>query len=204
VTYVLFSRGRPIGQTELSFPVVMEGARFGWFVPNAEGERLMPLLAGPSPAILAYMRRGRYDPSPDATGDPIVDEDVFRTTLLADYAESAQHRMALELELRRADGSVIPTAHIGLQDGEQLRLLGRLAMDDPEPGYDRLDDELRVMMEAEEGEPLGGDEELLAEWWDDLDDEPQANWSPELDDPPSPPGERYQIHVELLDPGSLP
>ena len=204
MTYILFSRGRPIGETELAFPVVVEEARFGWFVPNAEGERLMPLLAGPSPAILAYMRRGRSDAPPDATGDATSDEETLRSTLLADYAEAAQHRMALDLELRREDGSVVATSHIALQDCEQLLLLGRCSVDEQGPEFGDLDDELRVMMEADDGDPLASDEELLASWWDDLDDQPVANWSPELDDPAPAPGERYQIYVALLQPGSIP
>ena len=204
--YTLFSRGRPIGQTELGFPVVLDDARLGWFVPNAEGERLMGLLAAPIPAIAASMKRGRRDPlddpaRADATGDPSLGEDAsFGAAYLADLAESAHHHAALELELRRADGTVVPTSYIGFQDTERLRQLAHLHEERVDAELP-LDDELRMMMEADEGDPLESDDELPASWWEELDPEPAA-WS--LDDPGPMPGERYQVYVTLVDPGSLP
>lgn len=68
--------------------------------------------------VAAVPRRGR-----SGEVDSGVRRDCAKPTDWADLAE-AYHRVdALELELRRADASIVPTESIGIQDTDQLREL---------------------------------------------------------------------------------
>ena len=75
--YTITSRGRPIGVTDLGFKRVGGPLRSGWFHPNAEGERLMPVIAAVYPAVRAYVRHdvhgeaGKSTAQPDPSGSTI-------------------------------------------------------------------------------------------------------------------------------------
>jgi hypothetical protein len=206
------SRGQPIGETDLGFPPVVERCRMGWFHPSAEGERVMSIAAAPSPVIRAYRQRQEREASGAAPGEPMPD----RATLLADLAEAAQHLSALELTLHRDDGTLVRTRIISFQDMRHLLELARLdelgGLDELE-GVDGLDG-------LEDLEDEGGDDALAWEMDDGLfateefggggshrsdeagcsgagspERDPQDDWTP----PAPPAGERYQIHVELME-----
>lgn len=199
--FTVWSRGRLIGETDLGFPPVIAQARSGWFEPNAEGAKVMPVVAAVLPAMRAYVHRNAVD----AAGNRLVQPELVGSTLFADLAEALHHAGALELELRREDGSVVPTEDIGIQDMEQL-----LALNPPEEVGDEggpwewEDDPFPPDSVRAEGDiPLGDDgEERPAEWPDFEEGEP-GEWVPgplELPMPAAPP--RYQIHV-LLPPGEV-
>jgi hypothetical protein len=194
VRYTVWSRGRPIGETDLGFHRVIESCRSGWFHPNADGERLMPLIASVSPAMRAYLHRGAVD----AAGDPFVQPALSRSTLFADLAESFQHLQSLELELRRDDGSIVPTSHIGIQDTEQLAELGRQDLADLDDVEAELDEEL-FDAEAIDGELdafMDEDAGLLEAAWEDGGYEFPDGWRPAPFE--ERPLERYQVHVSLI------
>jgi len=188
VPYTVWSRGRLIGQTDLGFVPIIDRFRSGWFHPNAEGERSMPVIAAPLPAMRAYLHRDQKDES----GHSLVRPELHGSTLFADLAEALQHLQSLELELRREDGTVVPTTDIGIQDTHQLQELAAEtgSESEAESDVDEIDAEIGAdsMFDADRS-----DDEAL----DPYLDEPWIDWTPdELEAPQFP---RYQIHVHLVD-----
>jgi hypothetical protein len=193
--YTVSSRGRPIGVTDLGFVRIGGPNRSGWFHPNAEGERLMPVIASVIPAMRAFLHRDVRG----AEGEPIVQPHLLGSTLFADIAEALHHVGALELTLHHANGSVIPTRLVGIQDTEQLLALAQ--WDDALPETD-----------AWAGGPTRDEEpdadfELAPDAWltdigtapDDADSD--EAWRPDEERPAFP---RYQIHVALVDADAIP
>jgi len=132
--YTIWSRGRLIGATDLAFACPMDECRGGWFHPNADGERIMPVISSILPALQAYLGRatppaGEIPPLPELPGP----------APLADLREAFHHVASLELELRDEQGALIPTSSIGIQDTHVLLELAREVM-----ARHVLDDELLV------------------------------------------------------------
>lgn len=201
--YTVSSRGRPIGTTDLDFERIPGSTRSGWFHPNALGEELMPSIAQVLPAMRAFVCRNARDED----GRRIVLPSFRASSLFADLAEALHRVDAMDLTLHDADGALIATSQIGIQDIEQL-----LALDtwtDLDPDLDRaIDDE---EWEENVGLELVGDPEIefdlerLSEHWceegphdlDDLDD----LWVP-YEEPCELP--RYQVHVDLVEVSAIP
>jgi hypothetical protein len=200
VRYTVWSRGRLIGDTDLGFIRLVDQARSGWFYPNADGERVMPTIAAVLPAMRAYLHRDAVD----AQGDSFVHPAMYGSTTFADLAEAFQHLRSLDLELRREDGSVVPTSDVGIQDTQQLLELAH--QDDDDLGAASWDAVDEVLERAE------GDSQLDADIMHDLDlfapgfeadyDDPATDWMPNDADNLQYP--RYQIHVQLLRGDAIP
>ena len=180
--YTVASGGVVIGETDLGFVRSGVAIRAGWFHPNAEGERLLPRILPP----LAMRAR--------------LDRDAWS----GDLAEAAHHADAHPLTLHRADGSVVPTRMLGLQDTVQLLALAEWeeARRDAQlwsPDAD-VEDELVAALEREANEDacelLDGDPLL-----DGGPVEPGAGWAPDEEPAELP---RYQIILELVDDGAIP
>jgi hypothetical protein len=207
--YSVWSRGRLIGETDLGFVRFDDLSRFGWFHPNPQGERLMPVVASVLPAMQAYLGR-----DVDAPGDPIVRPAPRGSTLYADLAEAFQHLHSLDLELRREDGSVVPTLGIGIQDTHQLLELAALELakwdeDDLDAANWGSDDDLFETTESElqlDADAMldteATDQTLGALSNDPTEWTPDTEWRPE--DLPDPRFPRYQIHVQLLRGDEIP
>jgi hypothetical protein len=191
----VWSRGRLIGNTDLGFCSILDGYRSGWFQPNELGERLMPLVASPLPAVRAFLHRHG-----DAEGTPIVRPELIGSTLFADLAESFQHLTSFELSLRDSDGALIPTADIGFQDAERLQRLGQQMMDDIDADGGVYDErfELEESMLELDADALD-DRDYGEPAWDDLASDLASDlhseWSPDAHEMPE--HERYQIHLRL-------
>ena len=209
--YTVTSRGRPIGVTDLGFPYCTGASRIGWFHPNAEGERLMPVVAAVTAATRAYaqrIRRRRDHANADAQRRD--------ATLLADVAEAYQHVGALDLELHGEDGALIATEIVSILDTEELFAwpdleeaiefsgwkFGEQAAPDPlyDPSEDLFDDELDAFGEDPElpFDPDADDEVIFADGFADC----AGPWSPDEYEPD--PSMRYQIFVSLMDAKAIP
>jgi hypothetical protein len=164
--YTLWSRGRLLGETDLGFIYRENGFRCGWFHPNERGARLMPMATGVSPA-----RRVEWIIGPDATAS-------------ADVQSAIDQQEALELELRRPDGTVIDTEDIGIVDTDYL-----LSIPDEDHDFGELDAESEAEIEA-----------LMAEW--NEDDDFLADADEEDDEETEFP--RYQIQIRLVEGEWLP
>jgi hypothetical protein len=205
--YTVWSRGRLIGETDLGFRPLIESLRSGWFHPSPEGERLMPMVASVTPAMRAYLHRDKVD----ASGNGFVQPELEGSTLFADLAEAFQHLLSFELELRREDGSVVPTSDIGLQDTHQLIAFAEeAAAEDGEEesaaleGLEVGDHPTDWLEDVElfDTDPMRGGEaveDAIGGWADDIS---TATWAPEEFDQPEFP--RYQIHVQLLRGDAIP
>jgi hypothetical protein len=209
VQYTITSRGRPIGVTDLGFQYREGPSRMGWFQPNADGERLMAVLT--SPSIAARTAASNGGQPAESPGEP----EPLHAAFLADLAEASHHVDALELELRRDDGSVVPTEFINIQDVEELLAWsGRIdAIRDgegwkygdaePDPLYDLMEDvfdeELDALDEIEPELDLEPDDELM---FGDGFADTAAPWTPDEYEPD--PSMRYQIYVSLQDPAAIP
>jgi hypothetical protein len=201
--YTVWSRGRLIGETDLGFRPLIEQLRSGWFHPSPEGERLMPMVAAVSPAMRAYLHRDKVD----ASGNGFVLPELEGSTLFADLAEAFQHLLSFELELRREDGSVVPTSDIGIQDthrlialaeeeGEEDRSAEECLEADDDPADWIEDVELFDADAMRRGGPV---DDATGAWMDDIS---ATVWTPEeLEEPRFP---RYQIHVQLLRGDAIP
>jgi hypothetical protein len=191
VPYIVCSRGRPIGHTELEFVRVGGPTRVGWFHPNADGERLGDVISAVHVALHAYARRDR--------GDDDAASDADDATPRADLAEALHHSAALDLTLHRDDGSLVPTRDVHIQDTHQLIAFAewddaRRDADAMLESDDALDDE-----PACDDEPDADIEAELAAF--DAPSELDAPWVPD-DEPSELP--RYQILVELVDEHAIP
>lgn len=169
--YTVWSKGRKLGETDLGFVRLMPGSRMGWFVPAAQHEGLLPIATGAQLALYA---------------------DASETDLSAAY----QQCESLELELRREDGSVVPTTGVGIRDMEALLAWSapKHLADHPE-NWDDADDPLFDLNELDDSELL---DEFLADCKLDLVGESGGERAESV---PLP---RYQIHVELVDPQDIP
>lgn len=195
--YSVWSRGRQIGETDLGFHRLIDQSRSGWFHPNAEGERVMPVIASVLPAMRAYLHRDKVD----AAGNPMVQPALHGSTLFADLAEAFQRMESLDLELHREDGSVVPTSSIGIQDTHQLLdFPEELLAEDATPGDADLEF-LEFIDELEREFPPMSDAEVVDELLENLDD-PIGDWTPDAYDETRFP--RYQIHIELVHGDAIP
>lgn len=195
--YSVWSRGRQIGETDLGFYRLIDQSRSGWFHPNAEGERVMPVIASVLPAMRAYLHRDKVD----AAGNPMVQPALPGSTLFADLAEAFQRMESLDLELRREDGSVVPTSSIGIQDTHQLLAFPEELLTEDATTGDADVEFLEFIDELEREFPPMSDAEAVEEVLGSLD-EPIGQWTAdELDEPRFP---RYQIHIELVSGDAIP
>ncbi|HKG95155.1 MAG TPA: hypothetical protein VKA84_24775 [Gemmatimonadaceae bacterium] len=187
--------------TDLGFVRIGGPSRFGWFHPNAEGERLMPCIAAVLPALRACNRR-------DAAGEacrPGARPQLRDSAEFADLAEALHHAESLDLTLHHEDGSLIPTEDIGIQDTEQLLALANWdeldgeaqgAFDEP---FDELDDLFDDGFDEMLGEYPAIAQELDSDAAEPFRDEAWDRvrpWTPADDQPAVFP--RYQIHVRLV------
>lgn len=112
-----------LGETDLGFVQVFANVKFGWFHPSPAGERMMPVLTGVGPALHKLYRMERNpvralmrgaEPNPDG-GFP---RDIRRTTAYADLVSIGDQIESMALELRGADGKVVETDDIHIDDME--------------------------------------------------------------------------------------
>lgn len=205
--FIVSSSGRPIGTTDLDFMRILDSSRSGWFHPNELGEKLMPNIAQPCSAMRAFVCRDLRDEH----GQHVVQPTFRSSSLFADLAEAYHRIEEMELTLHRADGKLIPTVHIGIQDTQQLLDLTRWNDLDPESDLtideEQWDEEVESALADDFELELADDLELPSRGWQPSDDEEDdldldaiiENAYQRLADLP-----RYQVHVELVDVHAIP
>jgi hypothetical protein len=107
VTYTLWSRGRLLGTTDLSWARSLPRQRAGDLHPTPLGETLLPVACGARPALRLHGHDFEH---------PAVRTAIARSE-------------ALRLELRGPDGEVVATEDLWIQDSEYLRSIA----DEPPP-----------------------------------------------------------------------
>ena len=206
MTYTLWSHGRLVGETELAYARCMVKARAGDFYPTEFGQTLMPVATGAVPAAMELSRATRKaadDPCAPAEALGTPPHVVRRTASeYADFAAACDQRDALDLELRRPDGSIVPTEWIDIRDTEYLQSL--VFDDDVDHASFALDTEGDRALE----DAIDADIALLEEWGllggdDDLDGTEDGAGT-EKREPWEDAFPRYQIQLELLNDGAIP
>jgi hypothetical protein len=197
VQYTVWSGDRQIGVTDLGFLYRERGSRTGWFYPSALGEPLMLEIV--SPLIGHYVRHDRrgLDEPPEA-------DDLAR---YAAYEQACQRAASWNLQLRREDGTLVPTESVGIRDVEALlacypdeetwedELEGAFDFDDdPSDAWKRHGEDEAT---AELRRSIEHDLELINGWIEEKSANQQ--WVPDDDSLP-----RYQIFVLLSDPTAIP
>jgi hypothetical protein len=177
----------------------MPKMRMGWFHPTTEGDRVMPIVVGMPPAMHAYVNRAR-----ELTGDATdLQAELDRSTEGADLSAAFQHHEALELQLRREDGTVIRTEDIGVVDTHRLLQLSReLPQCEQVEEWSDVGDLLLEQSETDRQleEDIDHDVALIREWFGQSDG--FREWAiGEVDETQFP---RYQIQVELSDDAAIP
>lgn len=202
VRYTVWSHGREIGQTDLGFRRCFKGFRSGWFHPNLAGEELMPIIDAVASAIFGCMHRE----SRDHPGRPIAHAEPVSSEAFNDAAEALARAESLDLQLRREDGTLVPTSSIGLRGYPHDVELEDLEATDWSPGDEGLDG-----TESFESSAAGegcGELDDAGTFWESTSWRPDeaaeldesSGWRrPRLaDDQSALQGRRYQIHV-LID-----
>jgi hypothetical protein len=190
MTFTITSRGRAIGITDFGLRHAGGRFRMGWFHPNAEGEKVMPVIAAVLPALVERAREVGHTPESKQ-----IAHRRFDTTAFADLAEALRHSESLDLQIRAESGAIVPTETLGIQDTHQLIELARRQA-------------ASYSGEADETPPWSGDPELATESAEGIDDLSEitesvfdaAQWKLE-DDAEWP---RYQVVATLVDERSMP
>lgn len=147
MAYSIWSHDRLVGHSELDYRRAFPRHRMGDFYPTEAGLKLMPVATGVSPAGIELARMVHASQRADNTQPPVGEqrETLRQTSEFADLLAAENHRDALELELRRTDGSVVPTEWIDIRATEFLLSLAEeddLKLGDPGSGNDGdVDDE---------------------------------------------------------------
>ena len=151
MSYTVWSRGRLVGHTKLSYKRTLPGLRVGDFESTEVGERLMSMILGVGPALRTF-----YDSAieardeAEAKGEKVEKgewpDSVRASTEYADAMASQDEFDSLALELRDKDGKVVKTDWIHIKDMQALVAWSREEMrkeaaemgveiefDDPEP-----------------------------------------------------------------------
>ena len=185
--YIVQSGGRPIGMTDLDFVRWDDHVRSGWFHPNDLGERLLPrATTSVHDALHALGRQLRRDRRSGASDS----RNLAELPEFADYTEALHHAEALELTLHLANGALVPTQYIGIQDCDRLVELYGLDSEPEEPPEAACDPELMARIEREVEEMLEGHPAMEREPW--MAEEEPTEFP------------RYQIHLRLVDPADVP
>jgi hypothetical protein len=126
VPYTVWSHGRLLGHTTLSYAPSRPGIKAGDFEPSELGESLMPVLTGMGPAFEALSQAlDRLGPQPGDGLQGGARDTIRLTTEYADLMSISDRLEQLALELRDPSGALVPTAAIGIQDTEHLLALAR-------------------------------------------------------------------------------
>jgi hypothetical protein len=196
MSYTVWSQGRLLGETELSYTRWMHKHRGGDFFPTEFGETLMPIVTG-GPAAMKELAKAMHVAARDSDDAAAAKERRAATPEItaarAELESAVERRDALALELRRPDGSIVPTEYIDIRDTE---LLWDIEDDEDDLGFD--DDEI-----DDESE---GDSEIELAVLHDLEiiDEIRAARGFVPDEPWGHEFPRYQILLRLLDNAAIP
>ena len=181
MTYTLWSRGELLGESALDYVRVIPNLRTGDLHLTAKGLTLIERLAQTHADAYYAARQLRNE---------AVDESDLKH-VFADLAAERDQYEILALEVRAADGSVIPTEDVYIRDTDYLQAIAHDRDDDEDEALDdvALDDVL-------DGDDLKAFEEQLIELREDF-----PPWA--SDEPEREPA-RFQLYVRLQNEWSIP
>lgn len=160
MTFTLWSRGRLLGETALDFECPFPCMRAGELQVTELGLRLLSRVTETRGDGL-WAAQALNTNTPDSG---MAEEERQRLLeVCADLAAARNYQRALELELRRADGSVVPVEQIDINDTEFLRAFSEAFEKELDgiPGVDASVDEPSSPTPWSEDEALLHDLEIL-------------------------------------------
>jgi hypothetical protein len=179
MTWTLWSRNELVGESELDYVRVMPNLRTGDLHPTPRGLLVLERLTQTRADISDNLRRQHKN-----TSEARDDE-----TLRADLAAQSDLYEGAALELRAADGSVIPTVSIDVTDTHYLLAPARECEEDDAMADDGLESDI-------DGEALTELEERLAQF-----DGEYPPWAPDV---PEREPARFQLYVRLANDWAIP
>jgi hypothetical protein len=191
LTFTLWSRGQLLGESALDFECPIPLVRAGDLHVTDLGLRLLSRVTDARGDALWGAHALEREVVPGGSEQ----ERSRIMEVCADLAASANYHRALELELRRPDGSIVPTERIDVNDTEFLRAFG--AACDEEEGFIS-------------GEAPGADPPVTVSTWTEEDDVfgELGILDPELQCPGDDSGEpsvpRFQLMVTLWNDAAMP
>jgi hypothetical protein len=204
MTYTVWHRGRCLGESPLDFIYREHKTRTGFLHPTPLGEKLLPLAGGTCAAANALHRAARRCTSY---------EERKSLPEYAAYEAAIEKSESFQLELRGADGSVIPTRDVYVRDYGFIDELGDDAFPDPTFEEELADEALREEFGEETLASMGLDD-WNASWdpgmdeensfWDFEDDTADELWRAREEPVCERPMSRFQVTVELIDDASVP
>jgi hypothetical protein len=184
VPFTVWSHGRLVGETDLGFILRDGNHRTGYFFPTAFGETLIPIFNEPRRIIKALA---------EIREDSRSRDDPRRLALDAAFEIACDREKALALELRDANGIVIPTEDVGIRDTDLTLELY--------PGDDLEFDD--VVITPEQQAEFERDMEELSEWAQDARRELELLGHRDVVDEEAP-LPRFQVQVFLVHEWSVP
>lgn len=203
MTYTLWSHGRLLGESPLNFPRCLPRLRTGALQTTPHGQCLLARVADTRSDALFAAQELHHGITPAAAGGAPHATSPY-ATISADLTAADHYLNALDLELRRHDGSVIPTERIDVTDTEFVIAFGALEDElTDEPAFlPNEADELHVSFDPEtdiDDPDADNDDKDLLEDLDAIDLVPDG-WQERPEGAPS----RFQLEVILLDEGDIP
>lgn len=215
MSYELWAGNVRLGQSILEFPHLSNVTFGGGFIPEPAHDDAVERMAVNIDCVSAWMNRETRN----AVGDYIVTPHYRQSRLFTTIAEIVTRRFDPSLQLRRADGTVIPTRHLVLRDLARPTLFPELIeeaiaageedvsfdQEEPPPPFNGSPEarELYREMQAELEE-----ETRANAWCDDAAavdfDEAEESWKAEFDSIERPPRARFQLHVMIEREGDIP
>lgn len=209
MTYELWSGDVRLGRTSLDFPQCSPVVFSGEFAAEPTQEAAVADMAINIDCVALWMQRQTRN----SAGDHIVRPEFRQSRLFTTIGETLVRRFNPLLQLRRADGTVIPTRHLAIRDMEQPTLypdliaeaIGAVADSQCEPDTSFGDSpEARELFDALQAE--WEEEERANAWRGDtmLDDVDEEAWKAELETIAQRPRDRFLLHVVIEHAGDIP
>ena len=201
MSYTLWSHGRLLGESPLDFVRCVPLLRLGELHTTPLGNALLARVTDTrSDALFAAQKLHRANSSAEPELRGGVHATPNYATIGADLSAAGDYLDALALELRRLDGSVVPTEHIDVTDMEFLVAFGAL---EDEPHGDPMEDspagdDLLVSFDPETDIDGPDDDEAFED--PDLLDLEIEDWK----ERPVRSHVRFQLHVTLMKEEDIP
>lgn len=213
MTYELWAGNVRLGQSTFDFPQLSRVTFAGEFAASPDQFEAVERMALRVECISAWMNRDlRND-----TGDYLIVENYRNSRLFTTISELVAQQFDPSLQLRTADGTVIPTKHLVIRDGERPTLYPDLVAEAISAGDADIpldaDDVPPPFNGSAEGRELfrtlqeEAEEEARDNAWrgdtgaDDFDEEA---WKAEFEDIERAPRERFQLYVMIEREGDIP
>jgi hypothetical protein len=187
--FTLWARGKLLGEVAFDGDREEPCIRTGWLTPNDETTHLIPF-ATINPAAEALIAIGRLLKSVLSGEDHSGFNKLENSSEYADFASAMAEAESFNLELRRADGSVVRTERIRIMDTHRLIAGVEGDMEGIDEADAAFDDSLVAAAQS-----------AMAEWESDVD---ISELFPSATDEEEEVLPRFQVYISLESASEMP